>query len=176
MFGQSGNIEGLAQLLDWVSPRPGWCILTVALATLAIRAALLPVHGIPVPFLHDEFSYLLGGDTFASGRLSNPAHPLAASFESIHILVKPTYASNYQPGQALFLALGQKLFGQPFLGVMISAALMNAALCSVLFGWTKAGGHCPQERFSEGIMMSISNTGECATACPGPSWASDEKF
>jgi hypothetical protein len=110
--------------------------LLVALATLGIRAALFPIHGIPIPAAHDEFSYLLGSDTFASGRLSNPAPPFPASIESIHILVTPQYASKFQPGQALFLALGQKVFGHPFWGVTISAALMNAAFCWMLFGWT----------------------------------------
>jgi hypothetical protein len=126
----------IERALDRWSRRPGWCILLVALATFAIRAALLPVHGFPVPETHDEFSNLLGGDMFASGRLSGPAHSLAESFDSIHILVKPKYASKYQPGQALVLALGQKLFGHPFWGVMIGAASMNAALCWMLFGWT----------------------------------------
>jgi len=123
-------------LLDWASRHPGRCILLVALATFGIRAALLPVHGFPAPASADEFSYLLGSDTFAAGRLSNPAHPLAASFESLQMLVRPRYASKYQPGQALFLAFGQKFLGHPFYGVMISAALMNAALCWMLFGWT----------------------------------------
>jgi hypothetical protein len=121
---------------DDLSRRPRWCILVVGLATLAFRAALLPLHGVPLPVVHDEFSYLLSSDTFASGRLSNPMHPLAASFETIHILVRPKYASNYQPGQGLFLAFGQRFFGHPFYGVMISAALMNAAFCWMLFGWT----------------------------------------
>jgi hypothetical protein len=126
----------IERALDRWSRRPGWCILLVALATFGIRAVLLPVHGVPVAAAHDEFSYLLGSDMFASGRLAGPAHPLAESFDSIHILVKPKYASKYQPGQALILALGQKAFGHPFWGVMISAALMNAAFCWMLFGWT----------------------------------------
>ena len=45
-------------------------IVALAVLALTIRAALIPLLGIPQPGWHDEFSYLLAGDTFAHGSIS----------------------------------------------------------------------------------------------------------
>jgi hypothetical protein len=112
--------------------------LILVLLWTAWRLAFLAHTGIPQPEVHDEFSYLLGADTFAHGRLANPPHPLGEFFESPHILMHPTYASKYQPGQALFLTLGQRLFGEAFYGVLIGNAFMLFTFCLMLFAWVPA--------------------------------------
>lgn len=110
-------------------------ILGAFLAIVVFRILMMAAIGPPVPAIHDEFSYLLAADTYASGRLANPPHPLWQAFESIHILSQPTYASKYQPGQGLFLALGQVVFGNPYWGVILMTALMGAALVWMLVAW-----------------------------------------
>ena len=110
------------------------CLLAMA-TVMTIRIALLPWVPIPKPFVADEFSYLLGAETFASGRLTNESHPLWEHFETLHEIMRPTYMSMYPPGQALSLAAGWKLLGHPWFGVWISYGLFAACLCWMLQNW-----------------------------------------
>jgi hypothetical protein len=118
-------------------------------AVIGIRLMLLPSLPVPLPGVHDEFSYLLLGDTFAHGRLANPAHPMWISFETMHVNWNPTYSSMYPPAQGLILAIGQ-LLGHAWIGVLLS----NAAMCTLIV-WMLQAWMPPRWAFLGGLLAAL---------------------
>jgi hypothetical protein len=115
--------------------RRGLAVAAVGLTDLLLRLAILPMCPVPNPSVPDDFSYLLSADTFSHGRLTNPTPAMWTHFESIHITMRPTYMSIYFPAQGLVLAGGKVLLGHPWYGLLVTNALMCAAICWMLQGW-----------------------------------------
>ena len=115
--------------------RTVWCMVTLAIAPVALRLLVLPTHPVPTPDVYDEFTHLLVADTLRHFRFANPPHALPQFFETFFVLQRPTYSAIYPIGQGLSLAI----FGMPWAGVLAA----TGALCSLCYwmlrGWTTPG-------------------------------------
>lgn len=125
----------IERALGRLARRRSLAVAVVGFSALLLRIAILPLCPIPLPFSPNDFSSLLAADTFAHGRLTNPTPSMWTHFESIHITMQPTYMSMYFPAQGLVMAAGKVLLGDPWFGILISCALMCAAICWMLQAW-----------------------------------------
>ena len=95
----------------------------------------------PIAKVHDEQSYVLQAEIFASGRWTAPSPPIPEFFEQPHVMVVPAVASKYPPGNALMLTPGA-LVGYPALMVLVmsagTAALIFALAMRVTNPWVGA--------------------------------------
>lgn len=117
--------------------RPFASVAVLFLGVFLLRIASLPILPVPTPEVHDEFSFLLLGDTIAHDRLANPTPALWKSFETFHENMYPTYCSKYAPAQGFVLAFGERL-GTPWIGVLLSCSLMVAFFHWALRVWMPA--------------------------------------
>lgn len=131
----SASFNRIERLFGSLARRPFLSVLAVGFSVIVLRLAILPWMPIPLPFVPDDFSFLLGADTFLHGRLANPTPAMWVHFETIHVDMLPTYVSMYFPGQALALAAGKMLLGNPWYAQLVSSALMCASLCWMLQAW-----------------------------------------
>src|SRR5947207_11006322 len=88
-----GAATAAIALLHRIGRHTTLCAAGLFLLCIGLRIAMLHRVPPPQPRIQDEFAYLLGADTFAHGRLANPAHPLREFFETMHVISRPTYAS-----------------------------------------------------------------------------------
>lgn len=109
----------------WLDGRGSYLLVLLLAAAASLLA--VAIHGAPVPHIHDEFTYLFAGQTYAGLQLANPSPPSPESFWSPHLLVEPTFASKYPPAQGMFLAVGYWL-GDPLIGLLLSGLVAALAL------------------------------------------------
>jgi len=135
----SGLFSRVERLSAQLARKKTLSVVVVGAAAFLLRLAILPLCPIPQPFIHDDFSFLLAADTFASGRLTNPTPAMWVHFETFHVTMKPTYMSMYFPAQGLILAAGKVFTGHAWFGLLCITALMCAAICWMLQAWLPPG-------------------------------------
>ena len=151
--------------------RRGLAVTAVGLAALLLRLAILPFCPIPLPFIPDDFSFLLAANTFAQGRFTNPTPAMWMHFESIHITMQPTYTSMYFPSVGVVLAAGKVLFGQSLVRRTrdwVRSCARPSAGCS------RPGCHPPGRCSAASWRLSVSRcsaTGSTPTPSVAPSAA-----
>ena len=68
----NGLFSRVERTLSALARKKGYAILVVGLSGLLLRLAIIPWCGIPLPFVPDDFSFLLAADTFSHQKLTNP--------------------------------------------------------------------------------------------------------
>lgn len=130
-----GLTKKLWRTIGWISNNEQLSIAVVSLSAL-VTSAMCSWYLPPLANIADEFAYIYGADTFLSGRLTNPTHPMWRHFEPLMVISVPTSSSKYPPAQSIVLAAGKYLTGTYIAGVWISYTLACASLCWMLQGWT----------------------------------------
>jgi hypothetical protein len=120
--------------VDAPSPRGRWITTLVVgiLGTAYLAGTAMQQHRPLYPTVHDEFSYLIGAQHLARGRLWMPAHPLAKFFDSFQLIVDPVYASAYFPGTAVWFAVARLAHVPPWLAAAAAAGVVVAILYLVV--------------------------------------------
>src|SRR5579863_5183501 len=112
---------------DFVTQIAGRTYLSAALITIAAtcaRLALLPFLGTPQPIVADEVSLMLQAKTYLGGHLVNDVK-LLPDFESVYVILSPTYASMYPVFRSLPIFIGLGLGLGAWAGVLISMVALT---------------------------------------------------
>lgn len=141
----SGTFKRIEQRLQALARRRVLTAVLLFAFPILARLALLPAAGVPIPFVHDEFGYLLVADTMLHGRLANPPHAYPEFFEALYIIQAPTYSSYYPVGIGVTLAVGRVLFGNPWGGFCSSRDSCARLFIGCCSGGLLQGGRCSED-------------------------------
>jgi hypothetical protein len=120
-----------------IADRPYLSAALIAGAATGARLALSPFLGIPQPIVADEASLMLQAKTYFGGHLANHVN-LLPDFESVYVLLSPTYASMYPVLRSLPLFIGFCLGIGAWGGVLLSMVALTIAVYWMVREWINA--------------------------------------
>jgi hypothetical protein len=102
--------------------------MVAVLASAYLAGTAVQQHRPRYPTVHDEFSYLIGAQQLAGGRLWMPMHPLAKFFDSFQLIVDPVYAPAYFPGTGVWFAVARIAHVPSWIAAAIASGVVLALL------------------------------------------------
>ena len=124
-------------LIGKISGRPFLSVTLLAGAAACARLSLSPFIGTPEPVIPDEPSLMLQAQTYLSGHLANHVS-LFPDFESVYVLLSPTYSSMYPVLRSFPLLVGYCLGIGPWGGVLLSMVALTVAVYWMVREWINA--------------------------------------
>jgi hypothetical protein len=124
-------------LVGKIAQRPFLSAALIAGAAIGLRAALSPFIGIPQPTVPDEFSLLLQAGTYLGGHLANHV-TLLPDFESVFVIISPSYASMYPVLRSFPILAGYWLGIGAWGGVFLSMVVLTLAVYWMVREWINA--------------------------------------
>ena len=124
----------LENLVSKIAQRPYLSAALIAGVAILARAALWPLIGIPQPIIPDEFSHILQAKTYLAGRLANHV-TLLPDFETLYVILSPTYASMYSVLKSFPIFVGYVLGIGAWGGVLLSMVGLTVAVYWMVREW-----------------------------------------
>jgi hypothetical protein len=132
-----GLFTRFENLVSRIADRPYLSAALIAGAATCARLALSPFLGTPEPIAADEASLMLQAKTYLAGHLANHV-TLLPDFESVYVLLSPTYASMYPVLRSLPILIGLLLGIGAWGGVLLSMVALTVAVYWMVREWINA--------------------------------------
>jgi hypothetical protein len=114
-------------LVRKLSDRPYLSAALIAVIAVCARLSVSPFVGTPQPVVPDEPSLMLQAKTYLAGRMANQVD-LLPDFESVYVILSPTYASMYPVLRSFPLLVGYFLGIGAWGGVLLSVVALTMAV------------------------------------------------
>src|SRR5271170_194276 len=129
-----GLFAKFEDLIGKIADRHYLSAALIAGVAACARLSLSPFIGTPQPTIPDEFSLMLQAKTYLTGHLANHVN-LLPDFESVYVLLSPTYASMYPVLRSFPLFVGYCLGIGAWGGVLLSMVALTVAVYWMVREW-----------------------------------------